>query len=89
MKVTCISEKGKPDGLPDELWVKFGEEYIITTVIETPAGGMIFKLLNMPIEKYYCAHGYDSSLFISSREFLNYTNGLQQQLNSIFNERKN
>ncbi len=59
MKVVCINDKSKPDGIPNSQWIKKDEEYSVIELVKCNVqGGLLgFKLAEISLfgcEPYTC-----------------------------------
>lgn len=66
MKVICIDDKNRPDGIPSTRWIKKGNVYTVIEVAKLPMqGGMLgFKLEEINIDDCFPYQYFDSNRFI-------------------------
>lgn len=64
MKVTCFDDSNKPNEIPANKWVKYGEDYTVTGVIKCLAYGTVALILE-EIDLSGCEpyKGFDSRRF--------------------------
>lgn len=66
MKVICINDKNRPDGIPSTRWIKKGNVYTVIEVAKLPMqGGMLgFKLEEVNIDDCFPYQYFDSHRFL-------------------------
>ena len=71
MKVICINDANKPEKIPESEWVKKGEQYHVSEVVQMglQAGKLGYKLKEVALsKKSFPYEYYDAYRFVIAKE---------------------